>query len=163
MPEVVDHYKTLGLTRGATAAEIKQAYRTAAKAHHPDKNPGDPSAVVRFKLAAEAYAVLGDQSKRRAYDQRPTWSWDPPPASARDTEDEGPIGAPLKDFIRGMNSIFGKFVDDVVSDLSRDAQPSPADLEEIRRRAKATEAAAKDLRKQVKKAKKRAKKARKVD
>jgi molecular chaperone DnaJ len=64
-----DYYEILGVTRTATDAEIKRAYRTLAVKHHPDKNPGDEHAEERFKEAAEAYSVLSDAQKRAAYDR----------------------------------------------------------------------------------------------
>lgn len=63
-----DYYEVLGLERDADVAEIKKAYRRLALRYHPDKNPGDEQAEERFKEAAEAYAVLSDQGKRRRYD-----------------------------------------------------------------------------------------------
>ena len=59
----------LGVSKGATEAEIKKAYRAIAKKNHPDMNPGDKEAEARFKEASEAYAVLSDADKRRKYDQ----------------------------------------------------------------------------------------------
>ncbi|HEX7571961.1 MAG TPA: DnaJ domain-containing protein, partial [Bacteroidota bacterium] len=64
-----DYYHVLGLARGATAEEIKKAYRKLALQHHPDRNPGNKEAEEKFKEAAEAYEVLGDQTKRKRYDQ----------------------------------------------------------------------------------------------
>ncbi len=64
-----DYYKILGLGREATQEEIKKAYRRMALKYHPDKNPGDKPAEEKFKVAAEAYEVLGDAEKRRLYDQ----------------------------------------------------------------------------------------------
>jgi molecular chaperone DnaJ len=64
-----DYYKTLGVARKATAAEIKKAYRKLARKHHPDVNPGNPEAEKRFKEIQEAYAVLSDPDKRRQYDR----------------------------------------------------------------------------------------------
>lgn len=64
-----DYYEVLGVARDATQEEIKRAYRKAALANHPDRNPGDPAAEERFKQAAEAYAVLGDPDKRARYDR----------------------------------------------------------------------------------------------
>lgn len=64
-----DYYKTLGVEKNASDAEIKKAYRRAAQKHHPDRNPDDTSAEVKFKEAKEAYEVLSDQQKRAAYDQ----------------------------------------------------------------------------------------------
>ncbi|RXG12309.1 molecular chaperone DnaJ [Leeuwenhoekiella aestuarii] len=64
-----DYYDILGLSKNATAAEIKKAYRKKAIKYHPDKNPGDSEAEELFKKAAEAYEVLGDENKRARYDQ----------------------------------------------------------------------------------------------
>lgn len=64
-----DYYEVLGISRTATEAEIKRAYRTLAVKYHPDKNPDDAAAEDKFKECAEAYAVLSDQQKRAAYDR----------------------------------------------------------------------------------------------
>ena len=64
-----DHYAVLGVTAGATATEIRTAYRRLARAHHPDANP-DPASEREFKRVARAYEVLHDPRKRRAYDER---------------------------------------------------------------------------------------------
>lgn len=69
MAEKRDYYEVLGVSRTATEAEIKKAYRNVAKKNHPDMNPGDKAAEARFKEASEAYAVLSDPEKRRQYDQ----------------------------------------------------------------------------------------------
>jgi curved DNA-binding protein len=63
------YYDLLGLKPGASAAEIKSAYRKMAKQYHPDRNPGDPNAEDKFKSISEAYAVLSNEEKRRQYDQ----------------------------------------------------------------------------------------------
>ena len=64
-----DFYDILGISKNASAAEIKKAYRKKAVKYHPDKNPGDTNAEEMFKKAAEAYEVLGDADKRVKYDQ----------------------------------------------------------------------------------------------
>ncbi|HEU4593648.1 MAG TPA: molecular chaperone DnaJ [Pyrinomonadaceae bacterium] len=64
-----DYYEILGLSRGATEADIKSAYRKLAVRYHPDKNPGDHAAEERFKEAAEAYTVLSDAEQRARYDR----------------------------------------------------------------------------------------------
>ena len=55
-----DYYADLGVSSSATHDEIRKAYRTLARDNHPDKNPGDTAAEERFKKAAEAYDVIGD-------------------------------------------------------------------------------------------------------
>jgi molecular chaperone DnaJ len=65
-----DYYKILGVSRDATDAQIRSAYRKLARKYHPDVNPDDKKAEDRFKEMAEAYAVLGDKEKRSQYDQR---------------------------------------------------------------------------------------------
>ena len=64
-----DFYKILGVSKEATAAEIKKAYRKKAIEFHPDKNPGDEKAEERFKQAAEAYEILSDADKKAKYDR----------------------------------------------------------------------------------------------
>src|SRR5207248_8084638 len=64
-----DYYKVLGVPKNASASEIKKAYRKLAQRDHPDANPGDKEAEERFKEISAAYDVLGDESKRKSYDQ----------------------------------------------------------------------------------------------
>ncbi len=64
-----DYYEVLGVDKGASADEIKKAYRKVAMKYHPDKNPDDAEAEAKFKEAAEAYEVLSDEQKRARYDQ----------------------------------------------------------------------------------------------
>lgn len=64
-----DYYEVLGLSKNATEAEIKKAYRKMALKYHPDKNQGDASAEEKFKEAAEAYEVLSNADKKARYDQ----------------------------------------------------------------------------------------------
>ena len=64
-----DYYEVLGLEKGASADEIKKAYRKMAMKYHPDRNPDDPSAEEKFKEVGEAYEVLSDADKRARYDQ----------------------------------------------------------------------------------------------
>ena len=64
----MDYYETLGVSKSASADEIKKAYRKLALKYHPDKNNGEKSAEERFKQISEAYAVLSDAEKKKQYD-----------------------------------------------------------------------------------------------
>ncbi len=64
-----DYYEVLGIKKGASEAEIKSAYRKKAKELHPDLNKDDPKAEDKFKEVQEAYSVLGDENKKKMYDQ----------------------------------------------------------------------------------------------
>src|ERR1700759_5696867 len=85
-----DYYKALGVTKDASAQDIKKTYRKLARELHPDKNPGDAKAEARFKEVSEAYDVLSDATKRKEYDEararfasggypRPPGNGGPPP------------------------------------------------------------------------------------
>ena len=72
-----DYYEVLGVQKGASEEEIKKAYRSLAKKYHPDMNPGDKTAEVKFKEVNEAYAVLSDADKRSKYDRFGHDAFDP--------------------------------------------------------------------------------------
>lgn len=69
MADKSDYYEILGVSRSASLDEIKRAFRKLALECHPDRNPGDAAAEVRFKELSEAYSVLADDEKRRRYDR----------------------------------------------------------------------------------------------
>ena len=69
MPTTRDYYEVLGVSKDASADDIKRAYRRMAMKHHPDRNPGDASAETAFKECAEAYEVLSDREKRATYNR----------------------------------------------------------------------------------------------
>lgn len=86
--EYKDYYKILSVSRGASADEIKKAFRKLARKYHPDVNPGDKKAELRFKEINEAYEVLSDPDKRRKYDTLgPNWQeqFGPPTGAGRRT------------------------------------------------------------------------------
>ncbi len=77
MAEKRDYYEVLGVDKTADDATIKRAYRQIAKKYHPDANPGDETAAAKFREASEAYAVLSDAEKRKAYDTYGHAAFDP--------------------------------------------------------------------------------------
>ena len=99
-----DYYEVLGVDKNADDNALKHAYRALAKKYHPDMNPGDAEAEKKFKEASEAYAVLSDPEKRRAYDQFGHAAFD---------GTGGPGGFGGFDFSGDMSDIFG----DIFSDL----------------------------------------------
>lgn len=76
-----DYYQVLGVKRGASAAEIRKAYRRLARKYHPDVNPGDKAAEEKFKQIQEAYNVLNDPKKKKVYDQYGFYSEQFPPGT----------------------------------------------------------------------------------
>lgn len=95
-----DYYEILGVSREATAQEVKKAYRRLARDHHPDANPDDSNAEERFKELTEAYEVLSNTEARRAYD---TYGHQVPRGSA---------GQPGGDPFGGVQDIFEAFFGD---------------------------------------------------
>ena len=67
---MTDYYKILGVSEDADAKEIKAKYRKLAMKYHPDRNPDDKKAEEMFKTVSEAYEILGDENKRKEYDEK---------------------------------------------------------------------------------------------
>ena len=104
-----EYYRSLGVQPGATAEELKKAYRGLAKKYHPDLHPGDKEAEARFKEINEAYETLSDPQKRKEYDEK-----------QRTTRTRTPTGGPV-DFSQmqggfaqffGFDPATGKVVDE---------------------------------------------------
>lgn len=72
-----DYYASLGISKWATEAEIKKAYKKKAMEYHPDRNVGDKKSEAKFKEINEAYQTLGDKEKRKNYDQFGSAEWNP--------------------------------------------------------------------------------------
>jgi DnaJ-class molecular chaperone len=113
--EFKDYYSSLGVTKGSTAKEIKQAFRKLARKFHPDMNQGDKAAEGRFKEINEAYEVLGDPETRKKYDELgANWRMyeqagaGPHPGAARHARTAAPGGGFRTMTPEEMESLFGK-------------------------------------------------------
>lgn len=92
-----DYYEVLEISKSASEAEIKKAYRKLALKYHPDKNPGDTQAEDKFKEAAEAYEVLSNPGKRERYDR----------FGHSGVNDQGGFGMSMDDIFSNFGDIFG--------------------------------------------------------
>src|ERR1700737_1858682 len=112
-----DYYEVLGVSRTASAEELKRAYRKLALQFHPDRNPNDPQSEARFKEVNEAYEVLSDQAKRQRYDS---------------FGHAGTQGMPGFDFggtgFGGINDIFDMFFGAAAGGRARSGPPPGDDL-----------------------------------
>jgi molecular chaperone DnaJ len=110
-----DFYKVLGVGKNASQTDIKKAYRKLARANHPDSNPGDAKKHDTFKSVAEAYDILGDADKRKAYDDfRSQVSSGPFAGGFGGGGFRPPGGFDISDVIRGhaggFGDVFGDFL-----------------------------------------------------
>jgi molecular chaperone DnaJ len=121
----MDYYEVLGVDRKARPQEIKRAYRKLARQHHPDLNPGDRRAEERFKRLTEAYEVLSDPQKRRAYDQQADPA-SPPGVGGFGVQDFGTA------FDMGEVGPFGSF-SSLFSEILGGREAEPADRAAARR------------------------------
>ena len=117
-----DYYEVLGVAKSASEDEIKKAYRSLAKKYHPDMNPGDKDAEVKFKEVNEAYAVLSDSDKRSKYDRFGHEAFDPSSGGSGFGGFGGFSGA---DFDFG--DIFSSFFGGSTSSRSRQNMPTEGD------------------------------------
>ncbi|MCI6530341.1 MAG: molecular chaperone DnaJ [Mesosutterella sp.] len=108
-----DYYEVLGVSRDASAEDIKKAYRRLAMKYHPDRNPGDDTAKEKFEEVGEAYSVLSDAQKRAAYDR-----------FGKAGVDSGAAGGSGMGGMGGMNGadIFGSVFGDIFGDMFRNQQ-----------------------------------------
>lgn len=123
-----DYYKTLGVERKVSQAEIKKAYRKLARKYHPDLNPGDKSAEAKFKEIQEAYSVLSDPKKRSQYDQFGFVGDIPPGEGREEASGSGFEGFDFSDF--GTSS-FRDFFENIFGGPSREGQMKPEKGEDL--------------------------------
>ena len=103
-----DYYEVLGIEKGASAEDIKKAYRKLAMKYHPDRNPDNKEAEEKFKEAAEAYEILSDDEKRQKYDQFGFAGVDPNYGAGQGGPFGGGFGGGFGDF-GDLGDIFGSF------------------------------------------------------
>lgn len=113
----MDYYQVLGVSKNASKEEIRKAFKKIARENHPDAKPDDPAAAEKFKKAAEAYDILGDEDKRKKYDQYgENWKHVPDgggfPGGGSPFRSGGPVDVDLRDIFGGggavdIESLFG--------------------------------------------------------
>lgn len=125
MADKRDYYEVLGVSKGASDADIKKAYRNLAKKYHPDMNPGNAEAELKFKEANEAYEVLSDPDKKAKYDQFGHAAFDP---AAGAGSGYGGFGG---GFDVDLGDIFGSFFGGGFGGSSRQRRNGPVKGEDI--------------------------------
>ncbi len=111
-----DYYEILGVSRNATPEEIKKAYRKLARKYHPDLNPNDKEAEIRFKEINEAHEVLSDPEKRQKYDRFGQY-WKQAAAAGAAPGTQGETGFEQTDF--GQYSSFDEFINELLGRFRR--------------------------------------------
>jgi molecular chaperone DnaJ len=115
-----DFYRELGVSKTATHDEIKKAYRKLARANHPDSNPGDSAKHEKFKAVAEAYDVVGDEEKRKKYDEvRSLYGGGFRGGFPGGTSGDGAAGFDLGDLLRDRAGGFGDLFGDIFGSRGR--------------------------------------------
>ncbi len=108
MAQRKDYYETLGVSRDASQDDIRKAYRRLARKYHPDLNPGDKAAEDKFKSVSEANEILGDEKKRKMFDQVGFYSETGMPGGANPYSQGGPGmgfgGFDFSDFLNQQNA-----------------------------------------------------------
>jgi curved DNA-binding protein len=118
-----DYYALLGITKNASADDIKKAYRRLARKYHPDLNPGDKAAEAKFKEITEANEVLSDVDKRSQYDKfGQYWKQSEQPRSTTTRTASSPNSGGTKDVDFGQYNNFDDFVNEL---LGRFNNPNP--------------------------------------
>ena len=107
MADKRDYYEVIGLEKNSSQAEVKSAFRSLARKHHPDKNPDDTDSERRFKEIQEAYAILSNPQERRKYDM---FGHDRPGGSPFGSSGFQGVNISFDDlFGGGVESIFSQF------------------------------------------------------
>ncbi|MCI9297631.1 MAG: J domain-containing protein [Lachnospiraceae bacterium] len=134
--KMVDWYQVLGVSSHAPEEEIKTVYRKLAKRYHPDMHPGDEECGRRFREISEAYSILSDPEKRRAYDEERSRGFQEKNVERAKTHDSMPDVNPVdfQNVYRSFENFFGFNPDtkDIVNeDRLRQGTKNPLDASDI--------------------------------